>query len=119
MSKVLVVDDEPQLRRLLRIALTQAGYEVEEAIHGGHALEQLRAEGAAFDLLVLDLKMPVLGGRQTLEIVSQEMPKLAVLMMNGGSFYSPPLPGVACLSKPFTLGSLLEQVAFLLEQEDR
>lgn len=113
MRRVLVADDEAHVRRLLCKVLAQNGYEVEEASNGQHALEILRAE-SAFDLLVLDLMMPVMGGLEALATVRLEMPELPVLMMNGGHFYTNPPPDVACLCKPFSLRTLLEQVTTLI-----
>jgi two-component system KDP operon response regulator KdpE len=61
LAKVLLVDDDPQVRRALRTTLTSAGYIVVEARTGEEALEEVQAEGAV-DLILLDLKMPGIGG---------------------------------------------------------
>ena len=58
--RVLVVDDEPQIRRSLRVALRANGYEVEEAATGGAALEQVATRPPA--LVILDLSLPDLDG---------------------------------------------------------
>jgi len=60
-AKVLLVDDDPQVRRALRTTLTSAGYVVVEARTGEEALEEVHSEGAV-DLILLDLKMPGIGG---------------------------------------------------------
>jgi two-component system KDP operon response regulator KdpE len=59
-SKILVVDDEPQIRRALRATLTSAGYIVVEARSGEEAVEEMHAEHV--DIVLLDLKMPGMGG---------------------------------------------------------
>jgi two-component system KDP operon response regulator KdpE len=59
-GKILVVDDEPQIRRMLRSALTKLGYVVADARSGEDALEKLRDE--RYDLIVLDRNMPGIGG---------------------------------------------------------
>lgn len=59
-GKILVVDDEPQIRRMLRSALTKLGYVVADARSGEDALEKIRDE--RFDLIVLDRNMPGIGG---------------------------------------------------------
>ena len=64
--KVLVVDDEADLRLLVRIVLSDAGYEVEEACDGGEALELLE-DGDDIDLVVLDIRMPHVDGFAVLE----------------------------------------------------
>ncbi len=61
-AKVLVVDDEPQIRRTLRAALTHQGYLVTEARSGEEALERFRADLP--ELVLLDLNMPGMGGLQ-------------------------------------------------------
>ncbi len=60
-AKILLVDDDPQVRRALRTTLTSAGYVVVEARTGEEALEEVQAEGAV-DIVLLDLKMPGIGG---------------------------------------------------------
>ena len=60
--RVLVVDDEPQIRRSLRVALRANGYDVEEAVTGEDALEQ--AASRPPDLVILDLSLPDIDGVQ-------------------------------------------------------
>ena len=60
-AKVLLVDDDPQVRRALRTTLASAGYIVVEARTGEEALEEVQA-GGAVDMVLLDLKMPGFGG---------------------------------------------------------
>jgi two-component system, OmpR family, KDP operon response regulator KdpE len=59
-GRILVVDDEPQIRRIMRTALTGAGYEVDDAKSGEEALEKVR--GFHPDLVLLDMNMPGMGG---------------------------------------------------------
>lgn len=59
-GRILVVDDEPQIRRVLRVALTTQGYEVHDAKTGEEALGALRDQ--RFDLMLLDVNMPGMGG---------------------------------------------------------
>ncbi len=60
-AKILLVDDDSQVRRALRTTLTSAGYTVVEARTGEEAVEEIQAEGAV-NLVLLDLKMPGMGG---------------------------------------------------------
>jgi two-component system, OmpR family, KDP operon response regulator KdpE len=62
LGRVLVVDDEPQIRRVLRSALAARGYEVQDVPTGEDALECLRQ--SRFDLILLDVNMPGIGGLQ-------------------------------------------------------
>ncbi|HYP12533.1 MAG TPA: response regulator, partial [Bryobacteraceae bacterium] len=59
-ARILVVDDEPQIRRVMRTALSAEGYQVHEAKTGEDALTQLREHH--FDLVLLDMNMPGMGG---------------------------------------------------------
>ena len=62
-ARILVVDDEPQIRRVLRAALTAQGYEVTDARNGEDALQSIRRQ--RFDLILLDMNMPGMGGLET------------------------------------------------------
>jgi two-component system KDP operon response regulator KdpE len=62
-GRILVVDDEPQIRRVLRATLTSHGYEFHEARTGEEALDAIRAN--RFDLVLLDVNMPGMGGLET------------------------------------------------------
>lgn len=66
-TKVLIVDDEPQARRVLRMALISRGFEVTDARSGEEALESLRHEIP--DVILLDLKMPGIGGLDTCRLI--------------------------------------------------
>lgn len=63
LGRILVVDDDPQIRRVMRTTLTGEGYEVEDARSGEEALEKLRA--SRYDLMLLDMNMPGMGGLET------------------------------------------------------
>ena len=63
LGRILVVDDDPQIRRVMRTTLTGEGYEVEDARTGEEALEKLRA--ARYDLMLLDMNMPSMDGLET------------------------------------------------------
>lgn len=62
-ARILVVDDDPQIRRVLRTALIAQGYEIDDARNGEEALERLRDE--RFDLVLLDMNIPGIGGIET------------------------------------------------------
>ena len=63
--KILVIDDSPTLRKLLRFYLKKKGYDVFEAHNGRVGLESIAKD--TFDLIILDMAMPVMGGAQVLE----------------------------------------------------
>ena len=81
MPTILVVDDEPSIRRTLREILEYENYDVEEAADGEEALVQIRS--SQFDLVMLDVKMPKRDGLEVLGILKNEMPEIPVLMISG------------------------------------
>lgn len=79
-SKVLIVDDEPQERRVLRTALISHGFEVSDARTGEEALDNLRQESP--DVVLLDLKMPGIGGLQTCREI-RERSEVPIIVVSG------------------------------------
>jgi CheY-like chemotaxis protein len=79
-SRILVADNEPQVRKLFCRKLKSAGYTVSEAGSGGKTLDLLRS--TRFDVLVLDLDMPGADGFDVLKVVRSEMPHLRVLVVS-------------------------------------
>jgi two-component system, OmpR family, KDP operon response regulator KdpE len=77
-GRILVVDDDPQIRRVMRVSLTGQGYEVTDAMTGETALEALRA--AAFDLVLLDMNMPGMGGLETCRLIRAQS-EIAIIML--------------------------------------
>jgi len=77
--RVLVVDDESAIRRALRAPFVELGFQVAEASRGEEALHLLRA--ATFDVVLLDVNMPGLGGVDTLRRIRTIAPRLPVLML--------------------------------------
>ncbi len=77
--RVLVVDDEPAIRRALGPPLTALGFEVAEASRGEKALHLLRTE--TYEVVLLDVNMPGIGGLETLRRIRMFAPRLPVLML--------------------------------------
>lgn len=77
--RVLVVDDEPAIRRALRPPLTELGFEMTEASRGEMALDLMRSE--PFDAVLLDVNMPGIGGIETLRRMRAMAPRLPILML--------------------------------------
>ena len=77
-TKVMIVDDEPQARRVLRTALISHGFEVMDTRSGEEALDSLRQESP--DVILLDLKMPGMGGLETCRVIRErsEVPVIIV-----------------------------------------
>ncbi|HMV33149.1 MAG TPA: response regulator, partial [Gemmatimonadales bacterium] len=116
---VLVVEDERMVRDLVRRTLARAGYHVLEAVDGEAALALARAEDGPIDLLLTDVVMPRMGGRQLATRLQEERPGLRVLFMSGyasdaGDLHDLVLGAGDFLQKPFAPSRLLERVGALL-----
>jgi two-component system KDP operon response regulator KdpE len=77
--RILLVDDESAIRRALRPPLLELGFQVVEASRGEEALQMLR--GGGFDVVLLDVNMPGIGGIETLRRIRAFAPRLPILML--------------------------------------
>jgi CheY-like chemotaxis protein len=118
-ERVLVVEDEPDVRMLVVDVLKDLGYRVQVACDSHEAL--LVLQGAEpIDLLVTDVGLPGLNGRQLAEVARQHRPGLKVLFMTGyareaqvrGDFLD---DGMELLTKPFSIDELARRVSRLIE----
>jgi DNA-binding NtrC family response regulator len=112
-GRVLLVDDERMLRRVIRRGLVRAGFEVVEAENGVAALELLARE--RFDLVVSDVHMPLMDGVELLEALSTAQSAVPVVLISGslevqGKEEARRLGAFDFLKKPFAL-SELHQIA--------
>jgi CheY-like chemotaxis protein len=119
LATILVVEDEAGIRALVRKILRRQGYEVLEAANGEDALALCRDQGRRVELLITDVLMPRMGGRELVERLQTQGHDMKVLYVSGytddANIYSADLPaGTAFLQKPFTLGSLLDKVKEVL-----
>jgi CheY-like chemotaxis protein len=113
---VLVVDDEPELRRLTESVLTEHGYHVIVAAHGKDAIVRLRE--SCPDLIVLDLNMPVMDGWQFRAeqryLRDKRQAAVPVLLMTGetdAATHAETLRAVGVIKKPFDPDDLLDAVS--------
>jgi len=119
-SHVMVVDDEPQIRNILRVILEQEGYTVAEAEEGEMALK-LHEENPC-KLMILDIVMPGMEGLETLMHLRKQYPDVKVIMMSGGgksltmSFLpaATKLGAVKTFQKPFVLDEMVTAVRELI-----
>jgi len=102
---ILVVDDDPALRRVACKLLEKLGYQVLEAPSGEGALEIYAQYREAIDLVLLDILMPGLNGLQTMERLRALDPQVKILLVSGvsDSLDDNLPPGVDFLTKPFPL----------------
>jgi CheY-like chemotaxis protein len=111
---VLVVDDEPAMRAMTRRMLEGEGYRVYEAADGMDALAIL-AEGWPVDVMVTDIRMPRMDGRELASRLTMHSPRIPIVFMSGYDVYLGPvdLPGPV-LAKPFRSDQLTTLVRQLL-----
>lgn len=117
MPSILVVDDEDQIRHLIRETLEQVGYHITEARDGNEALEQYRLAPA--DLVIMDILMPNQDGLETTVALRREFPDVKVIVITGGSDMigmlnfldvAKMLGAHSTLQKPFEMKALLDTV---------
>ncbi len=80
-SKILVVDDEPRIRDACRMVLSEEGFEVALAADGNEGVQMIREEH--FDVILVDLMMPVLSGFEVLSYVRESHPDTVVIVITG------------------------------------
>jgi DNA-binding response OmpR family regulator len=117
-ARILIVEDEPQLRGLLRLYLERAGYVVSDAGDGATALEAFAADGA--DLVVLDLMLPGLQGEAVLEGL-REQADVPILITSAKRTDAERIAGLRLgaddyLAKPFNPHELTARVAAILRR---
>ena len=114
-----MLEDEPALRKLVQSMLGQQGYTILEAATSEQALRHCEAHAGTIHLLVTDVVMPGMSGRQLAERAVQCRPELKVLYMSGYTadaiaHHGVLEAGVAFLQKPFSSESLLQKVREVL-----
>ncbi|MCX6022312.1 MAG: response regulator [Chloroflexi bacterium] len=118
--RILVVEDDPNLRRFVTVALSDEGYEVAAAADGASALEM--AAAAPVDLILSDLQMPVMDGAALLDAYHQlPQPHAPFLVMTAAPSQAPLLTLVkaaALLIKPFDMDLLLDTIMRRLRLPD-
>ena len=116
-AKLLLVDDDVSIRKILLRLLADDGYEVESAPNGEQALEMISNQ--AFDLVLLDLNMPEMDGWETFEQLAEKHPLLPVMIITARSnqIASARAAGVsALLEKPLDCRRLLDEIPRLLAE---
>ena len=117
---LLIVEDEPAVRRFTRVSLERQGYRVHEAASGGDALAMDDADLAEVSLLITDVIMPLVGGRQLADELRERCPDMRVLYMSGYTDDAVVRHGLesatdAFLQKPFTPRGLARKVRDVLD----
>ena len=116
MARILIAEDEEALRALTARALSDAGHEVVTAIDGADALDIVAREGGRFDLLLTDIRMPLMDGIALALSVARDHPKIIILLMTAYADQRERAANLDALIhdvvlKPFTLAEIKAAVA--------
>lgn len=117
-ARILVVDDDPQIRRVMRVALTGRGYEVDDAKTGEEALEKVR--DSRFDLVLLDMNMPGMSGLEACSLL-RDRSEIAIIMLTVRDAEEDTVSALDAgaddyITKPFTSPELLARIRAALRR---
>lgn len=122
--KILIADDDPDIRDVLKITLTEENYEVIEARNGEEALEIIRSK--PLDLVLLDYKMPKMDGLQVCDLIKRDLllAHLPIIMVTGKGEISDKIDGINSgaddyIVKPFEPKELLARIRMVLRRTQR
>ena len=119
MARILIAEDEEPLRNLVRRALADAGHEVAAAADGAEAFDLITRAKPPFDLLLADIKMPVMDGIALALAAARDDPRLIILLMTGYADQRERAHGLDALihdviTKPFTVAEIRAAIAAAL-----
>jgi DNA-binding response OmpR family regulator len=125
MFRILVIDDDVQIRKMLRLALAAEGFEVLEARDGKVAMKLFQQEPA--DLVITDLIMPEKEGIETIIELRREYPGIKIIAISGGGRINPKdylylaekLGAQITLKKPFSRKDILRAVYKLVPEQKK
>jgi len=111
MARILIAEDEEPLRALCARALAIDGHEVETASDGGDALDLIVRQDGRFDLLLTDIRMPIMDGIALALTAARDYPMLTILLMTGYADQRERAHGLDAIihdviSKPFSVATL-------------
>ena len=111
MARILLAEDEDTLRSLIVRALTQEGHEVVAAADGAAALDELTRDGGRFELLLTDIRMPVMDGVALALAAARDHPDLTIVLMTGFADQRERAHGLDALihdviTKPFSIADI-------------
>lgn len=122
--KILIADDDPDIRDILKLTLSEENYEVIEAPDGEEALKIIHSK--SLDLVLLDYKMPKIDGRQVCSAVKKDLllRHLPVIMVTGKGEISDKIDGIDAgaddyIVKPFEPKELLARIRMILRRTER
>ncbi len=122
MARILIIDDDSQIRFIIRELLENSGYTVEEASDGDEAIKLNHKK--AFDLIITDIIMPGKEGIQTIQEFKKDNPNVKIIAISGGGHIGPSvyldmaqkMGADLSIPKPFDLDIFLKKVKDLLKK---
>ncbi len=115
MKRILVVDDESHMTRVLKLYLERAGYLVETCANGQEALAAVR--NSPPDVMITDIHMPLMTGRELCSAINQELPQrtFPIFVMTSRTdreerVWTAAITGVVFLEKPLSMRSVLSRL---------
>jgi two-component system cell cycle response regulator CpdR len=123
-ARILIAEDEEPVRILVKRALAEEGHFVVATADGAEALDALQGQQGNFDLLLADIKMPVMDGIALALAVARDFPNLPILLMTGYADQRERVSGLEALicdviAKPFALAEIKFAVASALAKGRR
>ena len=117
-GRILVVDDDPQIRRAMKATLTARGYQVSDASTGEEAQDKLRSE--TYDLVLLDMNMPGTGGMETCRLIRSSS-DIAIVMLTVSNAEKDKIEALDAgaddyVTKPFSMPELLARMRATLRR---
>lgn len=111
-GRILVIDDDPQIRRVMRSTLTSHGYQVSDARSGEEGLEELR--DSSYDLVLLDMNMPGMGGMEACRLIRSGS-EIAIIMLTVSNTERDKVEALDAgaddyITKPFSMPELLARI---------
>lgn len=124
MARILIAEDEEPLRALVARALTEDGHTVVTTADGAEALDMLQRKSGGFDLLLADIKMPVMDGIALALAVARDYPGLPILLMTGYADQRERVSGLEAIisdviAKPFAVAEIKFAVASAIAKGKR
>jgi two-component system cell cycle sensor histidine kinase/response regulator CckA len=119
METILLVEDESVVRDIASMALREQGYTVVEASNGEEALRAAEVNEGEIHMVLTDMVMPMMGGKELTQQVHERWPGTPVMLMSGYTGEEPLSQEIPLLNKPFIIGEMLSMVRQVLDQSGR
>lgn len=124
MARILIADDEESMRLLVARAIAMDGHDITTAQDGAEALDIITDAGGTFDLLLTDIKMPVMDGIALALAVARDFPQLTILLMTGFADQRERASGLNAIvhdviTKPFAVADIRTAVADALSSKQK